>query len=146
MLLSTLTSYSIYTCMIFDCAATPFDPDDQFTMVALCELERFGVLNLNDLETYTEQLNDAVGIEATDFTYFSLSSLLEMWIQGCASLDPTWRHFFWALREAKLSHFANQIESYLSGVVAEQETTSNLHPNTDIEGSERGGEGECCGK
>ena len=131
--------------MIFDYAASPFDPDEQFTMKALHELERFGVINLNNLETYTEQLNDAVGFEVTDLTYNSLASLLEIWIQGRANLDPTWRHFFWALRETKLNHFAIQIESYLNRVVAEQET-SNLDPNADRDGSERGGEGECRGK
>ena len=129
--------------MIFDYAASPFDPDSRFTMVALCELERFGVLNLKNLESYKKQLNEAVGIEATDLTYNSLSSLLEMWIEGRASLDPTWRHLFWALRETKLNHFANQVESYLNGVVAKQETSSNLDPNPDSEASERGGEGEC---
>ena len=132
--------------MIFDYAATPFDSNDQFTMKALHELERFGVINLNNVETYAEHLNDAIGIEVTDLTYNSLSTLLEMWIQGRASLDPTWRHLFWALRETKLSQFANQIESYLNGVVAEQETSSNLESNPDREGSERGGEGECRGK
>ena len=128
--------------MIFDCAATPFDPDSHFTMVALHKLEGFGI---NNLERYKKQLNDAVGIniEATDL---AISSLLEMWIQGRASLDPTWRHLFWALRETKLNHFANQIEFYLNGVVTEQETSSNLDPNTDREVSERGGEGECRGK
>ena len=146
MRLSTLTSCSIYNCIIFDYAASPFDPDSRFTMVALSELERVGVINLNNLERYTKQLNDAIGIEAAVLTYNSLSSLLQMWIEGRASLDPTWRYFFWALRETKLSHFANQIESYLNGVVVEQETSSNLDPNPDIEGSERGGEGECRGK
>ena len=124
--------------MIYDYAATLFDPDSHFTMEALHELEGFGVINLKNLESYTKQLNDAVGIEATDLTLYSL---LEMWIEGRASLDPTWRHLFWALRETKLNHLANQIESYLSGVVAEQET-SNLDPNPDREASERGGEGE----
>ena len=122
----------------------PFDPDSHFTMKALDRLEYIGIINLNNLESDTKQLNDVVGIKATDLTYINLSSLLEMWIEGHASLDPTWRHLFWALREAKLSHFANQIESYLNGVVAEQET-SNLDPNTDREASERGGEGECRG-
>ena len=136
----------LYTCMIYDYAATQFDPDSRFTMVALRELEGFGVINLKNLESYNKQLNDAIGIETTDLTYHSLSSLLEMWIQGRASLDPTWRHFFWALRETQLNHFANQIESYLKGVVAEQETSSNLDPNPDRDGSETEGEGECCGK
>ena len=126
--------------------ATPFDPDSRFTMVALRELEGFGVINLNNLERYAKQLNDVVGIEGTDRTYFNLSFLLVRWIQGHASLDPTWRHLFWALRETKLSHFANQVESCLNGVVAEQGTSSNLDPNPDRERSERGGEGECHGK
>ena len=103
-------------------------------------------INLKNLENYTKQLKDTVGCEASYLTNFSLSSLLEIWIQGHASLDPTWRHFFWALRETKLGHVANQIESYLNGVVAEQETSFNLDPNADREGSERGGKGECRGK
>ena len=132
--------------MIFDHAATPFDPDSRFTMAALCKLEGFGVMNLKTLESYKRQLIDIVGIVATDLTSVSLSFLLEMWIQGRASLDPTWRHLFWALRETKLNHFANQIESCLNGVVAEQETTSNLDPNADRGGSEGGGEGKSRGK
>ena len=115
-------------------------------MKALRKLEGFGVINLKTLESYKRQLIDVVGIEATDLTSVRLASLLEIWIQGRASLDPTWRHFFWALRETKLNHFANQIESYLNGVVAEQETSSNLDPNADRDGSERGGEGESRGK
>ena len=132
--------------MLYDYAAAPFDPDDRFTMVALRELEGFGAIDLKTLENSKIQLNDAVGIEATDLTSISLSSLLEIWIQGRASIDPTWRHLVWALRQTKLYHFANQVESYLNGVVAEQEMSSNLDPNADRDGSERGGEGKCRGK
>jgi hypothetical protein len=54
------------------------------------------------------------------------SSLLEMWVQGRASLRPTWRHFFWALREIKLNHLADQIEASLTGVAVEQVATSTV--------------------
>ena len=64
-LLSTLTSCSIYTCMIYDYAATQFDPDSHFTMVALRKLKEFGVINLKNLESYTKHLEDTVGVEAT---------------------------------------------------------------------------------
>ena len=111
-------------------------------METLHQLED-GFGDLKDLESCTQQLKDVVGIDSTDSTSgIGLSSLLKQWIQGCASLHPTWRHFFWALREIKLNNLANQIESYLSGMAAEQETSSNFDLSPDSEGEEEKNEGE----
>ena len=65
-----------------------------------------------------------------------------MWLQGRASLHPTWRHFFWVLREIKLNHLAEQIEVYLSGVAVEQAATSNLDPSPGSEEEDKEKEGE----
>ena len=103
-----------------------FDSDGHFTMEALSQLEQIGITSLRELETYKRPLQSVVGMDKVDLSIDNSSSLLEMWVQGHASLHPTWRHFFWALREIKLNHLADQIEAFLSGVAVEQATTSNL--------------------
>ena len=94
--------------------------DDHFTMEPLSRLEQIGIRALRELEAYKGQLQSVVGIDKVDLPIYNSSSLLEMWIEGCASLRPTWRHFFWALREIKLNHLADQIEASLSVVAIEQ--------------------------
>ena len=89
--------------------------DGHFTMVTLSRLELIGIRPFRELEAYKSQLQSVVGMHNVDLPIDNSSSLLEMWIQGCASLRPTWRHFFWALREIKLNHLADQIEASLSG-------------------------------
>ena len=101
-------------------------------METLSRLERIGIRPLQELEAYKGQLQSVVGMDEVDLPIDNSSSLLEMWIQGRASLRPTWRHFFWALREIKLNHLADQIEASLSGVAVVQAEISE-----EIEESEK---------
>ena len=112
------------------------DSDSHLTMKALLRLQLFGIISLRELDTHKRPLQCVVGIDKVDLPIDNSSSLLEMWIQGHASLRPTWRHFFWALREIKLNHLADQIESFLSGVAVEQAATSNLDVSPGSEETE----------
>ena len=98
--------------------------DSHFTMETLFRLERIGIRPLRELEAYKGQLQSVVGMDKVDLPINYSSSLLAIWVQGRASLRPTWRHFFWALREIKLNHLADQIEASLSGVAVEQAAIS----------------------
>ena len=95
--------------------------DGHFTMETLSRLEQIGIRPLQELEAYIRPLQTVVGID-NNLPIDNSSSLLEMWVQGRAR--PTWRHFFWALREIKLNHLADQIEASLSGVAVEQAAIS----------------------
>ena len=109
-------------------------PDNQFTIEALSHLEKNGIPIFNELEDYKQSLQSVIGIEIVDFpTEFDLVSVLNMWLQGRASLRPTWRHFIWALRETHLSHLADQIEHCVSEVSVEQALSSNLGPTPESE-------------
>ena len=117
--------------------AVTFDSDSRLTTEALSRLEQFGVTTLRELDAHRSPLQSVVGMDKVDLPIDNSSSLLEMWIQGHASLRPTWRHFFWALREIKLNHLADQIEAFLSGVAVEQAATSNLDVSPGSEETER---------
>ena len=75
-------------------------------------------------------------MDKVDLPIHNSLSLLKMWIQGRASLRPTWRHFFWALREIKLNHLADQMETFLSGVAVDLTATSNLDVSPGSEETE----------
>ena len=94
--------------------------DGHFTMDILSQLERIGIRPLRELEAYKSQLQSVIGMDEIVLSIVNSFSLLEMWVQGRASLRPTWRHFFWTLREIKLNHLADQIEASLSVVTIEQ--------------------------
>ena len=117
-----------------------FNPDNQFTMEALFRLEKVGIANLREIEAYKQPLQSAIGIEMVELPMeFNSFSLLKMWLQGHASLRPTWRHFFWVLREIKLNHLAEWIESFLKGVAAEQ-ANLDQSPESGEENKEKEGE------
>ena len=97
-----------------------FDSDSHFTIEALSRLEHIGITPLRELEASKSPLQSVTGMDKFDLPAHAFS-LLEMWVQGRASLRPTWRHFFWALREIKLNHLADQIEAFLSGEAREED-------------------------
>ena len=115
-----------------------FDSDSHFTMEALSRLKHIGISPLRELEAYKTPLQSVTEMDKVDLpTHVDNSfSLLEMWVQGRASLHPTWRHFFWALREIKRNHLANQIEAFLSGVAVDQAAISDLDVSPESEGTE----------
>ena len=117
--------------------AVTFDSDSHFTMEALSRLELIGITSIREIEAYNyKKLQSVTGIDEVDISIDESSSLLELWVLGRASLHPTWRHFFWALREIKLNHLADQIEAFLSGVTVDQTTTSDLDVSPGSEGTE----------
>ena len=123
--------------------AVSFDSDNHFTTEALSRLEYIGITPLRELEAYKTPLQSVTGMDKVDLpTHLDNSfSLLEMWLQGRASLRPTWRHFFWALRKIELNHLADQIEAFLSGVAVDQAATSalDISPGSEeTEGREEG--------
>ena len=127
---------------------TSFEPDSHFVK-ALSWLEEMGDTIFNELDDYKQQLQSVIGIEIVDLpTELNSFSILNTWLQGRARLRPTWRHFFWALREIQLGHLADQIESCLSGWSIEQTSSFNLGPTPESEEPEwreeevKGGEGE----
>ena len=126
--------------------AVSFDSDSHFTMEAVSRLEQIGITSLRELDTYIRPLQSVVGV---DLPIDNSSSLFEMWVQGRASLHPTWRHFFWALREIKLNRLADQIEAFLNGVAVKHAAPSNLDVSPWSEEREGGEEdnkqeqGEC---
>ena len=114
--------------------------DGHFTMKTLSRLEQIGIRPLQELEAYKSQLQSVVGMDKVNLYRDDSSSLLEMWVQGRASLRPTWRHFFWALREIKLNHLADQIEASLSGVAAEQAAISEETEGREEDNKQEQGE------
>ena len=110
-------------------------------MEALSQLEVVGVTILQDLKNYKQQLQSVIRIIISDLPMeLDSLSLLKTWLQGHANLRPSWRHLFWVLREIKLSHLADQIESYLTGVSVERASSPNIDPRPDSEESEERGE------
>ena len=120
--------------------AVLFNPDSHFSVEAIFKLEYVGITLLIDLEQYVESLQSVVGIDLDGSSEFSISSFLIQWLQGRTGLHPTWRHFFWALREIGLSHLADKMETYLKGE-AVQQGNLNSHPVTE-EGVDKKKEGK----
>ena len=114
--------------------------DGYFTMETLSQLEHIGIRSLRELEAYKQPLQSVVGMDEGNLPIDNSSSLLEMWVQGRASLRPTWRHFFWALREIKLNHLADQIEASLSGVAVEQAAISEETEGREEDNKQEQGE------
>ena len=122
--------------VMFPFHAVAFDSDNHLTTKAFSRLEQIGLTTSRELDAHRRPLQSVVGMDKVDLPIDNSSLLLELWVQGRASLRPTWRHFFWALREIKLNHLADQIEAFLSGVAVEQAATSNLGVNPGSEETE----------
>ena len=126
----------LHTKIMLPFHAVTLDSDGHLTMKAISWLKEMDDTPLRELDTYQSPLQSVVGMDKVDLPIDNSFSLLEMWVQGRASLRPTWRHFFWALREIKLNHLADQIEAFLSGVAVEQAATSNLDVSPGSEETE----------
>ena len=98
-------------------------------MGALSRLEQIGISFKEQLDAYKEQLQSVIGIDEVDSHIDNSFSLLEMWVQGHASLQPTWTCFFWALKEITLKDLADKIANFLSGVAVEQIAPFDLDTN-----------------
>ena len=116
--------------------AVTFDMDSHITIKDLSWLKQMDDTSIRELETYKSPLQSVVGMDKIDLPIDNSFSLLEMWVQGHTSLNPTWRHFFWALREVKLNHVADQIEAFLSGVAVKQTAISHSDVSSGSEETE----------
>ena len=112
--------------------AVSFNPDSHFSMEAISKLEHLDITFSGDFKQYERSLQSVLGIDLDDSSGFSIYSLLKEWLQQRASLIPTWRHLFWALREVRLNYLADKMETYLEGKTVEQVT----HPVTVEEGAD----------
>ena len=102
-------------------------------------LNEAGVINLQEIEAHTQQLQSIIKVKHFEANK-GYDSLLHLWIKGHGGLHPTWRHLFWVLREIKLNHMADQLESHfhLLAIDHEQERSEPLERNNTDE------EGKCC--
>ena len=110
-----------------------FDSDSHFTLKALSLLEQIGNTSLRELRAYKKPLQSVTGV---DISIDSSIEILIKWVQGCGSLHPTWRNFFWVLKEIKLNHIADQIEALFSGMAVDQAATSDLDVSSESEETE----------
>ena len=99
---------------------SPYDPDGQFSMSALCRLENKGIHVLKSLERLQRQLMKAANVTFTakaDTEYKKLRSveiIIRQWTLGDNSpLPPTWRSLYQVLRELGLEELSQQIEEFL---------------------------------
>ena len=113
-----------------------FNPDSQFTMKAISMLNEAGIIDLKEIEAHSQQLQSIIKVKNVD-AIKRYDSLLNLWIEGHANLHPTWRHLFWVLRDMKLNHMADRIESHFHLMAFDQEQ-ANFKPlersNTEEEG------------
>lgn len=124
----TYSHSNVYLCF---CIAVVFNPDSQFSMKVLSMLDKAHIIQLQEIETHVQQLQSIIKVKHIDANK-GYNSLLNLWIKGHSSLHPTWRHLFWVLREIKLNHMADQIESYFQLLAIDHE-----HVNFGNESSER---------
>ena len=122
----------------FCIAAVVFDPNNRFSMEILSMLNEAGVIRLQEIEAHTQHLQSIIKVKHIEANK-GYNSLLRLWSEGHGSLHPTWRHLFWVLRELKLNHMADQLESHfhLLATDPEQENLKSEpseRSNTDEEG------------
>ena len=110
----------MFAYLFFVYIAVVFNPDNQFSMKVLSMLNEAGVINLQEIEAHTQQLQSIIKIKHSEANK-GYDSLLHLWIKGHGSLHPTWRHLFWILREIKLNHMADQIESHFQLLASDHE-------------------------
>ena len=121
--------------------AVVFNHDNQFSMQVLSMLNEAGIINLQEIEAHIQQLQSIIQIRHSDASK-GYDTLLRLWIERHGSLHPTWRHLFWVLREIKLNHMADQIESYFHLQAVDHEQASlksepSERSNADDEGNYR---------
>ena len=92
---------------------TPFDQESLFTMKALHLLEATGIPLRSKLDSYVEQIQNALNItqESDDP---SADALLKCWLSDPKGVSPTWKNFLQIVRQLGLEDLAQQTETYLS--------------------------------
>lgn len=108
-------------------------------MKMLSMLNEAGVIQLQEIEAHTQHLQSIIKVKHIEANK-GYNSLLRLWSEGHGSLHPTWRHLFWVLRELKLNHMADQLESYFYLLTTDPEqenlkSESLERSNTDEEGN-----------
>ena len=116
-----------------------FNPDNRFSMKDLSLLNEAGIINLQELEAHMQQLQSIIQIKHIDASK-GYDTLLRLWTEKHGSLHPTWRHLFWILREIKLNHMADQIESHFHlHAIDHEQATLNSEPSERLSNSDEDG-------
>ena len=70
------------------------------------------------LNVHTLLIQEALGFPP--HPSHSLITLLDTWLNGGGNVPPTWKNLLSLIRQLHLDDLAQQVETYLSGVTAEQ--------------------------
>ena len=89
-------------------------------MKVLSMLNEAGIIRLQEIDSHIQELQSIIKVKHIEANK-GYDSLLRLWIEGHGSLHPTWRHLFWVLREIKLNHIADQIESHFQLLAVDNE-------------------------
>jgi hypothetical protein len=106
-------------------------------MKILSMLNEAGVIQLQEIEPHTQRLQSIIKVKHVHIkANKGYNSLLHLWNEGHGSLHPTWRHLFWVLREIKLNHMADQLESHFHLAIDPEQVKSepSERSNTEEEG------------
>ena len=98
--------------MLIDTSVTPYDPDSQFTMKALSQLETSGIPVLSSLDIM-KSFQQFLGL--SEPTTYTPALVLDSWLRGLSNVPPTWKNLLLIICQLNLDSLAQQIETYLSG-------------------------------
>ena len=90
---------------------SPYNPDSQFSMIALNKLEETGLQIVSSLDNVCTELKDILGLNKLLF----VREVISEWVSGRSGHPPTWRTLLDILRQLNLVELSQQIEDYLSG-------------------------------
>ena len=97
---------------------TPFDTESTFSVRALSLQEEAGIPVMSTLNMYTQLLQSKLGIPL--YPSYGLHTLLDTWLGGGGEVHPTWKNLLSLIRQLHLDDLAQQIETYLGVVTAEE--------------------------
>ena len=110
------------TCLLL--IVSPYDPDSQFSMSALCRLENKGIPVLKSLEPLHKELAVVAKVALSggaNSEYMhsdprnATEIIIRQWTLGEKPiLPPTWRSLYQVLRELGLEDLSQEIEEFLS--------------------------------
>ena len=111
-------------------AATPFDPDNSFTLRAVSLLESAaGIPVMTTLSGYTRHIQNILGLPMT--ISLDLHGLLDYWISNELKqwIPPLWQNLLQIIRLLHQDELAQRIETCLSA-----RTTEELSPTRGKQG------------
>ena len=116
---------------------SPYDPDSQFSMSALCRLENKGIQVLKSLEPLHKELAVVAKVTLSggaNSEYMrsdprnATEIVIRQWTLGDKpTLPPTWRSLYEVLRELGLEDLSQEIEEFLSSELPAYTTKDFVH-------------------